>query len=367
MANGFAPALIMQSKAAFSTAAPISKITPPGYLKMLLNQPKANIVSQGIDDGSGYIKSMIIKYRKRVPVGSSSDDDDCLIDRKPAYTEATVSTTLFKKQSFFIEDDTIAQYEADALANTQQGAPATAVMKEVWDIIIEHANALFGDINNALLSKQVANFGVNQVTGAATSTSLNFPVDLTTNPLNQGFTKLMDDILNNEMRYENVTLVGHGFINQAYIQKMQGTQMSAQVNVPNGMPKFFFDPYAASAWGANQFGVFDAGAVQLIHTCRFRGTKGGVKPNTILGTITLPVYDAIGDSLKSFEFDFQIDYNKCPGDLEIGGSTVSNNKRGYIMTLMASFDQFNIPATAYESTDRLYQNNGTLRYTATNA
>jgi hypothetical protein len=73
-----------------------------------------------------------------------------------------------------------------------------------------------------------------------------------------------------------------------------------------------------------------------------------------------------GNQLKSFKFDFQLRYNECPGDLEINGETVTVG-RGYILDLMANYAQFNIPGDSYMSGDPMYGNNGTYRYTATNA
>lgn len=364
MSNGFMPYLLKQSTEVFKTAAPVRKITPPGWLKSMLIQPKA-AVSSFIDDGSGYIRDVKIKYRTRVPEGSTSDSDDCAVDAKPVYLEATVDISLFRKYSIFLNDDDIAKYEADALATIMQGKPSSGFMKEMWDAIIEAANGLFADVNGDLISKQATSFGKNQTTGLTTAKSINFPLDMTTNPLDQGMTLLMDDIMNNEFNYNNAYIVGSGFINQAMLQVANRAASSNLANYPN-MPKFFFDPAASSGWGTNEFAVVDPGAVQLINVCRFRGSKGGDKLTTILGTITLPVVDALGDSLGSYEFDYQLKYNDCPGTVSIGGTPTSVG-RGWILTLMTTFDQFNVPNNAYDASDRLTGNNGTLRYVATNA
>jgi hypothetical protein len=374
MANGFLPYLLLTSKAVFQGNTPCQKITPPGYLRMLLEQSRPNIVSQSIDDGSGHIRDVKIKFRTRRPVGLSQDDDNCDVDARPAYSEDTISSTLFKKTSFFLDDDTIARYEKEASAQVKtingipQLAQITPMMKEQWDIVMEFANGLIGDINIALLAKQVANFGFNQTTGSAAAKTVNFLLSNANNDLSTGMPMLISDMMENEIKMSDVTLVGSGLINNYYIQQPAKSADQSGVNTSQlALPKLYHDLYAGSAWGANQFGVFEKNSAQFVDIVRFTGFKAGMKPGTWLGSLPLPIVDSQGNTF-SLTVDVQIKYIDCPQEIEVGypvPATVSVG-RGWVIILSKSFDQFNIPATSYDAADRLFQNNGTLRYEATN-
>jgi len=59
----------------------------------------------------------------------------------------------------------------------------------------------------------------------------------------------------------------------------------------------------------------------------------------------------------------------CPVDREnatVYGGNLTNG-RGMSVSIMSSFVSVNIPSNAYQTTDRLYQVNGTHRYSATNS
>lgn len=370
-ANGFMRDLLLQSKEVFKSAYPAAKITPPGYLKYLLSNGTPQILSNGIADGSGHIRDMKVKFRPRVPTGKSRTTDDCSIDAKPAYSEASVNLTKFRAYSIFFDDADIAKYEKEASAALSKGNPATSIMSETWSAIIEAANGLFGDINNDLLTIQgsATGFGFNAQTSSNAPRTVNFQLATTSNDLSTGMTMVMDDAMLNELRLSEASIVGSGLINKYYLQNpAKGVGATGLDTSRLSMPNFYHDPYASTKWGANQFGIFEKNAVQFININRFAGTRGGDKLITKLGTITLPVIDSYGDgALGSFTFDYQLEYNKCPATATIGGYGGIAIDRGWIFTLMATYDQFNIPALSYVNTDRLYAGNGTLRYVATNS
>jgi len=369
MATGFMPNLLKHNKLVFGNATPSKKLTPPGYLKYLLSNDAPRILDGWIDNKTGHVRDVKIKYRPRVPAGKTRTADDCSIDAKPAYSEATVNLTKFRAYGLMFDDSTIAQYEEEASTSVMVGKPATPMMMDVYDAVIEAANGLFADINTDLLTLQAAAFGFNKVTASNAARQVNFLSAATTNDLDSGMTRVQSDAMENEIRPENTTIVGHGLINNVYLQAGSQTYNQSGLN-PNlpPLPKFYYDPYAQSAWGANHFGVFERNAVQLLNINRFAGFRGGDKMITRLGTITLPVVDFLGDGqLGSFTFDYQWDYNKCPTTATVGGYGGTSIDRGWIFTLMATYDQFNIPSDAYVNTDRIYASNGTLRYYATNS
>lgn len=374
MAKGLAAALVISSREAFKNASPMEKITPLGYIQYLLNNTKPNVVSQGIDDGSGYIRDAKIRYMQRGAPGKSVTTDDCTIQTRAAYLEKAVPTTLFRALGITFEDDKIAKFEKDALGLVGTGNPATPLMREIWDVIISQANGLFTDINNDLLTQQAANWGKNASTGNNTAKTINFALDATSNILNAGMTDVLADAMVNESKIQGSTIVGSGLIlNYVLQQQAKGFDQSGVNTRLLQLPDFKFDPYAATKWGANQFGLFEKDAVQLLNICRFRGAKAGEKGGDYFFTLRIPVFDSVGQgTFTDFEFDVQLTYRTCPGTVQIGPYVEGTNEpvavgRGWNVILMSSYNQVNIPSDAYDTGDRLTGNNGTYRYVATNA
>ncbi len=369
MANGFVRGLLLTQQQVYNGIAPSRKITPPGYLKMLLNNTTPNIVSTTIDNGSGTIREVSIKYRPRAVAGQSGTVDDCSLAVTPGYLEMNVPGTIFRHLARFFDDTTIAKYEAEALQTVVVGRPSPpgGIMREIWDMVLEAANGLIADVNADLLTIQAAAFGKNVTTGNAAAKTINFPLSTATNPLNQGMTMLETDIMENEIRVENTVIVGSGLINSVYRQMNNNTQNTNIQNYPSNAPAFFWDPAAATKFGTNEFGVFEKNAVQFININKFNGPMGGDKLSTFLFTLTLPVSitDSLGDTLQGLKFDVQLRYNSCPGEIDIAGDPTTVG-RGWIIDLMCNFNQFNIPNDAYDATDRLTGNNGTLLYLASN-
>ncbi len=372
---GFAPALLFHSKAVFDGITPSTKITPVGFTRMLLDNSKPNIVSSGIDDGSGHIKDVRVKYRTRLPKGKSATTDNCDIDARPAYNEVTVAASMFRKYAVMLEDDVIARYEKEAsgLMNPIGTALSgvTPLMTEQWEVIMETINGLMQDMNDDLVVKQVANFGKNQTTGAATAKAVNFPLSAIVNDLTSGMTSVMADARLNEMDISKSFIVGSGLIDAYYIQQNAAAISANQAGVNSNrlaLPKYYNDFDCDNAWGTNEFGIFEKNAVQLIDINRYVGFKAGMKGGDFFGTLTVPVMDAQGN-MSSFTFDIQLTYIKCPTELVIAseGDRAIKVNRGWALIISKSFDSFNIPADAYDAADRLTGNNGTLRYVATNA
>lgn len=374
MATGFMPNLLIQAEQVFMGATPSAKITPAGCTKYLLQNAKPNVLSQGKDDGSGHVRDVKIKYATRTPAGRSVTTDDCNVNIIPAYKEATVDLSFFRKVGLFIEDETIAKYAKEASQTIAVGKEGGSVTKELFDSIIRAANGLFQDINGDLLTKMAANVGVNQATGSAAAQSINFALSTATNPLNNGMTKVMTDAMDNEMSLANAKIIGSGLINSYYMQQGAKSFDQSGLNTANlALPMMYYDPQAASKVGANRFMLLEENAVQLVTYNRFGGFKAGNKGTTILGTISLPVVDVLGDGvLSDYEFDYQLEYIKCPTDINstglygYGGDTMSVG-RGWVLSLMSSYDIFFHPSDSYETDDRLYQNNGILLFSATNS
>lgn len=383
MANGFAPNLLLMLAAIFEGKTPAKKITPPGYLNMLLKNGTPNVVSTAKGDASGHVRDVKYFYRQPGKKGSSATTDNCEVDAKPARLEGTIPSTLYRKRTLIFEDDQIAQYE-QAASNIIK--PATngvgkvmlltpdnfqGIMAEIYETIVEECRGLIADINDDLLTAQVTAFGVNAVSGSNAAVTVNFPLSTATNALTAGFTKLISDARNNEFNLSDAMIVGSGLIDNYMIQHLMNAKSADQSGLNSAAltmaNNYFFDIDAASAWGANQFGVFDKGSVQFLEVNRFIGFKAGVRPGSIFFNAPLPLVDAFGDpTISKMNFDFQIRYVDCPQSIDIDGTPTSVG-RGWVVTISKSFHQVNLPSDLYKTGDRLDGSNGTLRYTATNA
>lgn len=368
MANGFLPGILLSSKQVFDGIInPQFKITPMGYLNMLLANGLPSVVSAGVEN-NGHLRNVTIKYRNRAVAGTSITTDDCTVQATDPWKEVAIPTIGLRHKAVFIDYDEIRKYELEASQTVMVGRPMPpmGIMNELYGRVIENANALLQDVNSDLLTQQAASFGKNATTGLATVKTVNFPLSTQSNPLGQGWTMLMQDVMENEIRPDNIVIVGSGLIQGVKMQIQNNTQNTTQQNYPTGIAPILWDWNTTSKWGANQFGVFEKGSVQFININKWGGNFGGDKLSSWLGTINLPLVDSLGNSLSSFKFDFQLRHIDCPQTLTIGGVDTPV-KRGWIFDLFANYAQFNIPSDAYNAADRLTGNNGTLRYVATNA
>ncbi len=374
MGKGLANALLLTSREVFKGATPVDKITTPGFLNYLLNNNKPRVLSNAIDDGSGYLRNVKIRYRQRGITGQTTTEDDCSIQIKPAYLTQELPSTQFRALGITFDNDEIATFEKDAMAMQSQGGSMTPLMKEIWETITEQLNGFFGDINNDLLAVQAANFGKNIISGSNAARTINFPLTTTTNPLTEGMTLVMADAMANEMKLAGAAVVGSGLINNYYLQQpAKGVAQNGLDTSRLALPNFYYDPYAQTGWGANQFGLFEKDAVQFINIARFRGAKAGLLGGDYFFTLRFPITDSLGlANLGDFEFDVQLTYRTCPGEVQIGTFDADTNPpvqlgRGWNVIIMSSYASVNIPSDAYNASDRLTGNNGTYRYTATNA
>ncbi len=351
----------------------MEKITPYGYMEYLLNNTKPNVINSGIDDGSGYIRDVKIRYMQRSVLGQSVTTDNCSVQTRSAYLESSVPATMFRALGIAFDNDQISKFQKDALQIVQRGTPPTQMMQEVWDAIINQANGFFGDINNDLLTMQSTNFGKNVTTGSNTAKAINFALNATNNDLTQGMTQVLADAMVNESKMNGSSIVGSGLIlNYSLQQQAKGFDQAGVNTKLLQLPNYLYDPYTSPTWGANNFGLFQKDAVQLINICRFRGAKAGLLGGDYFFTLKLPIMDSVGQgTYQNFEFDVQLTYRNCVEEVQIGTYDADTNPpvqlaRGWNIILMSSYAQVNIPADSYQTADRLFGNNGTYLYHATN-
>lgn len=345
---------------------PSIKITATGMISMLKkSQPEVKLTSP-----QGATRNLTVKYRKRSVAALTETTDDCGLDSLPAYQEQNIETTLFRKFSFMVEDEDIRRYCEDAQRTIAIGGMPTPFMQEHLTLMLSQVNGLIQAVNQDIVTAQATAFGKNAVTGLSTTTAVNFNDDSTVNLVAEGFTKLLTDYQVNEGQ-GTPQIVGSGIIHSLMLQNQKGAvgpNMGGinQSILANGM-EFHYDPYAATAWGANQFGVFMPGAVALIEADKYVGGFAGRKGASEFGNILLPLAGNITDGMNvpSISFDLQMRYIDCPTELSPyeGTQTVD---RGWQIILSKRFALWNQPSNAFYPGDRLTGVNGSLRYTASN-
>lgn len=364
--KGFVPYLLAHASQIFANQTPSNKLTPPGFLQMLLaNRPTGmQIVNNSTMDGNGHIRGLKVKYRPR---GLSSDvktTDDCNVDVVPEYLEADIPSTMFRKIGIKIDDEVIRKYEAEASRTVAVGAPASPIMAELYNAILEQMNGFVGSINTALLTTQAAAFGKNAVTGSNATTTINFS---NTNQINytDGIVKLISDTQENEF-YGKINICGNGIISAFDIaRQFQKAANQAGYDPSSFNLKIWNDVFSKTAWGANQFGVFAENALGLIEVDRYVGSFAGYMGGSYFFTMPIPLaVSGVADELGSMNIDCQLKYVDCPSEVSDGAGGTKTINRGWVLYVSKSFGLFNMPSDMFAATDRLTGNNGTLRYTA---
>ena len=342
------------------------KVQPNGFTGMLMTASSPGIIKN--DSYNGHFKTVQVKKRQRFTVAQTDTSGSCDNVLIPAYTEDTVSVASFRQIAFHIDDETIAQYcdDASRIQSPAGVKPATPLMNEVLDTVMGAANALLRAVDQDLLG--LVTWGNNKVSGNNAAKAINLPLTVTTQPLNNGVTEILADYRKNGLTHRP-QIVGQGFmLNYTMQQIAKGLdQGGLDSSILTALYDFWNDDNYEGVFGANQFGVFEPNSIQLVEYLRYQGFKAGVKPGgSTFGILPLPMY--VGNEVKPVMFDFQLKYNDCAQTLTDAytGSPV-NVEKGWAMILSKQFGLYQIPAGAYRNDDPMFNVNGALRYTATNA
>jgi hypothetical protein len=370
MALGYCPAILMHMKYVIGENAPEHKITPSGFLKAALEKgARAETVQDGLSlsNTAGHIKDLKLKYYNRTVPGQMSTSDNCDVDLVPAYAETTIDTTSIVKFGMHFNDSTIARYCDEASKSVQVGTAPTPFMQEHLAGLMAAMNGFVNKIDQVMLGQVV--WGKNAVTAANTSTTVNFNDDATINLFSEGFTKLLNDYAYNEGQGTPV-VVGGGLINAAMIQaKIPSLTQYSPLN--NAAAANAFDYYhdinTQTVFGSNQFGVFMPGTFGMVELDRYRGFRAKQLGTSWFWNMAVPMNMPGADGLlQMLNIDFQLKAIDCPTEATVGYETVTLDA-GYELIMSKRFALWQVPSDAYQTTDRLTANNGSLRYTATNS
>lgn len=357
--TGFCPSLLYHINDIAGENAPGRKMHVAGFLAMLFCCQNSGVSPVNDPFANGHTRGLQIKYSRRPVLSDVQTEDNCDINTQPGYLEWTLPTLLHRQITFHIEDQLITQYCIDASRMRNTGAPATQVMQEVYERIVEHANILMRSINVALVTAQATEFGENVTTGTPTK-QININSDGTKFILDDGIVEMMQDILENEICGEPCMVGGGIFSNYNQAQAIACCNSAGLDYSKSGIPRFFFDKDTQSIWGANSVGVFAPGSTKFISRNKFVQGFAGQKGTSFFTTLPLPVqeFGCADDCLRDLVLDMQLRYNDCP----VTDENVGTVERGWAVTLSKDFNLWTQPDNAFQSGDPLEGTNGTLKY-----
>lgn len=361
---GFCPAILYHIDQIADGNAPGKKMHVAGFLAMLFCCQNSSVTPLNDQYTDGHQRGLTVTYRRRPVLTDVQSEDNCDINTQPSKLEWNVPALSHRQYSFHIADDLIRKYCNDASAMMTAGAPPTQVMTEVYDLILDGANILLKSINQALVTAQATEFGVNTTTGSSTGKVINISRNGNDFALDDGIVEMMTDIVENEICGEPC-MVGGGLFNAYTKAHAIACCNNAGMDLSKtGIPNFFFDKDTQTIWGANTVGLFAPGSVKFIGRNRYVGNWAGARGTSFFTTLPLPVNDfgCADDCLRDLVLDMQIRYNDCPADDGLGGTI----GRGVQVILSKQFALWSQPDNAFSATDELYGTNGILKYFITN-
>lgn len=373
MATGYCPAVLTHlSQINPETAS--NKVTHHGFLVALLTeQNRQSFIST--QNGGGHTRTVNVAYSQRGTKSQwQTNAPDCDIDVSPALQEVSKTITLDVSLGISITEAQMRQYCQDASRTVMLGTPATPFMDQFLSFVLDQLQGGYAAINDGLLNAMASKFGRNPRSGTAgtSPTSLNIPLDGTLNNLSQGLSTILTDAQIAEI-CGNPFIVGNGNFHSLWNQykanslsaNQSGVNTAAQMGAVGA--NFHFDQATRSKWGDNQIGVFDQGAVQFLEFNKYVGNFAGEK-----GAITdFQFFDPrvqcwTPAGYQPFAWDATLRFNECA--TTFSGYAGSNTyTRNWIMTVSKTYDLWTPPTNLYDGNDPNVGQNGTLRYTVTNA
>lgn len=368
MANGFSLGLLQMQNEVHKAASPQYKIEPYGLLASLYTAHSRGAIKNNSFDG--HTQTVKVKAKKRVVPGDTSDSASCENTNTIPYVEDTVSVANYRQYAFHIEDETIAQFDAYASQNVRVpgSAPATDLMFEFYDSLMTAASGILTAVNRDLWTLALAAIGNNRRTGTNTATNLNFTQNTALNVLTAGANQIKRDFAYNSMTGRPIA-VGAGLFHNWILQQPAATPTQGGIDsrIQAAGFDFFHDEDLDIQVGAsNKLVVYEKDAIQIVEYMKYKGFKAGAKGTSVFGTMMLPM-NAGGGQMIPVEFDYQLKYNDCDQEFAyVDGSSAVTLEKGWNLIVSKNFGLYTIPATAYDASDVLTGNRGSLYYTITN-
>lgn len=366
MANGYCPALLRHVQEIAEGAYAGAKIHTSGFLRMLFCCANSSV--SPINDGNksnSHKQTLTVKYRQRPVDSHVQDEDDCDINRIPAYAEWTLPNLSHKQTSFYLSDEEIKLYCDDASRMRNFGI--TDVMNEHYLLWLEHVNILMKVINEELVTEMSTKFGDNVTTGTGASV-ININSNGANLQLDDGIIALLQQLRDNEI-CDDPCLVGGGLFSAYDMARIAQCCSQAGIDASRlGIPDFWHDRSTQSIWGTDTVGVFQKGSVKMLTYNKYMGSFAGEKGGSIFFTVPFPVNEFKGCDplacLRDLRIDVQMRYIDCPTVVTVNGVETTVN-RGWQVILSKEFGLW-VQPNQYAAGDPLFGTNGTLLYFVTN-
>jgi len=336
---------------------PQYKVTPVGFLNMLLeNSTTANITN--LDQlRQGWTRDILIRYMQRGISDDAVDVPGCETNLTAVWKEKSIGAPLFSKIGIKIDDTLLRKLEENANQPVSLGTPSTQLNIALYQTILTQLNGLTSKIDKNLLGLQSAKWGINPVTGTNTAQTVNFTNEPT---MNDGIVKLLSDYQFAEIA-GTPQLVGSGIAIKYDIQQRLKRSFDSGGFGSNPI-NIHFDPNAQTSWGVNHFGVFVPGLTSFVDYLKYAGDFGGYKGGSYFFTFPVPAQLANG-TLTTLWFDAQLRYIDCPEKDPETGEVITDT--GWAIIISKFYGLFNAPDDMFKASDRLNGFNGSLHYIAT--
>ena len=351
--KGIAGAIVKNITAIAGINDPQLKITPVGFLKMLVENNALVEVLNEYDLQRGHTRDIKVRYMQRGLESEVSERDDCETPVTSNWKEATIGASMFSKIGIMITDDEIRKYEAIASEPTSVGN--VQISRALYETFLTNVGALIAKINKNLVSAQVAKWGVNAAYGTADAQSIALG---TKADMNDGLVKLLLDAESNEVEGD-LLVCGNGLVRAFDVYNKLKTGVDDK-GFGSLALNAYSDPKTAILWGKNHFGVFAKGCVGFVGIDKNVGDFAGEKGSSIFFQVPMPVM--VNGTVLPINFDCQLKYEDCP-QYDTQGNKVAD--RGYKLIISKTYGLFNLPNDCYKEGDPLAGVNGSFHYVAT--
>jgi hypothetical protein len=368
--TGFVQALLLNIAAIAGINDPQLKVTPTGFLQMLLeNGANTQVVNQEALR-SGQERTIKVRYMQRGLESDVENKDDCNTPITPIWKESTIIRPLTSKIGIYISDDMMRhlQSESTQIVAAGHGDPEAKFSRVLYETVLTKLNGLIQKINSNLLSAQATAWGKNIAYGDTTAHTINFGKEFV---MDDGIVKLLLDAQQNEIDGK-LLLVGNGVVN-AY--QLLNNMKSGLDHFGYGRADFsvYNDIKSTSVWGVNHFGAFAPGLIAFVDYNKNVGNYRGEKGSSFFFTIPIPLQLANG-VLSALTLDAQLKYQDCP-IYNDGGELIAD--RGWKLMLSKHYGLWNAPNDMFREPiidpnegnpitvdpgDRLYGFNGSMHY-----
>lgn len=332
---------------------PQLKITPVGFLKMLVENNALVQVLNEEDLQRGHTRDIKVRYMQRGLESEVSDRDDCETPVTSEWKEANIGAAMFSKIGIMIPDDKIREYEA--VASEPTSLNNVKISRALYETFLANVGALLNKINKNLVAAQATKWGTNAAYGTADAQNIALG---TKADMNDGLVKLLLDAENNEIEGD-LLVCGNGLVRafDVYNKLKSGVDDKGFGALALNA---YSDPKTTTLWGKNHFGVFAKGCVGFVDINKNVGDFAGEKGASMFFQIPMPVM--VNGTVLPMNFDCQLKYEDCP-QYDSQGNKVAD--RGYKLIISKTYGLFNLPDDCFKEGDPLAGVNGSFHYVAT--